>query len=210
DRRSLRLPRPRRDLSRAAGQLAEGPLDDVQTRPRDQQGDRREAGRAATPRDDHVGLVPAARRHAPVLARLRLARALGAVVTAPGLVEELPSGHRRYGVLARGVLQARWDGGDLRPDSEAARLLRVCRGRAGARAVVLRQDTRPAGGGAHGSRSAAGGGAVPKLSIAEGDPEDARELFLEYEAALGVDLSYQGFAHEVAGLPGEYARPRAS
>lgn len=32
-------------------------------------------------------------------------------------------------------------------------------------------------------------------------------MFLEYAAALGVDLSYQGFEDEVAGLPGEYARP---
>jgi ribosomal protein S18 acetylase RimI-like enzyme len=47
-----------------------------------------------------------------------------------------------------------------------------------------------------------------RRTVLDGDPEDARGLFLEYEAALGVDLSYQGFAHEVAGLPGEYARPR--
>ncbi|MBA3805480.1 MAG: GNAT family N-acetyltransferase [Acidobacteria bacterium] len=37
--------------------------------------------------------------------------------------------------------------------------------------------------------------------------ETARQLFLEYETALGISLCFQNFERELALLPGDYASP---
>ncbi len=47
------------------------------------------------------------------------------------------------------------------------------------------------------------------IAAAEGEPdmEHIRSLFVEYQEWLGVDLCFQGFAEEIATLPGKYASP---
>ena len=49
----------------------------------------------------------------------------------------------------------------------------------------------------------------PAIEHAAGpeDVEAVRTLFLEYQESLGIDLCFQGFDREVAGLPGDYTPP---
>jgi ribosomal protein S18 acetylase RimI-like enzyme len=46
-----------------------------------------------------------------------------------------------------------------------------------------------------------------RVVVSGPDLEEVRRLFGEYAEWVGVDLSFQGFAEEFAGLPGAYVAP---
>jgi putative acetyltransferase len=51
----------------------------------------------------------------------------------------------------------------------------------------------------------------PTIEVVEAQAEEhfgwVRTLFLEYQSDIGVDLCFQGFAEELAALPGDYQPP---
>jgi ribosomal protein S18 acetylase RimI-like enzyme len=49
---------------------------------------------------------------------------------------------------------------------------------------------------------------VEIVEASQDDLDPIRRLFTEYESEIGVDLCFQGFAQELAALPGNYAPPR--
>lgn len=54
---------------------------------------------------------------------------------------------------------------------------------------------------------------LPSIEIAGAQPQDideTRRIFREYADGLGVDLCFQRFDEELAGLPGDYAAPRGA
>lgn len=49
--------------------------------------------------------------------------------------------------------------------------------------------------------------AIIRPAESETDLTAVRALFMTYASSLGIDLGFQGFAEELAGLPGAYAPP---
>jgi len=73
---------------------------------------------------------------------------------------------------------------------------------------VKPEPAAPDGARAGSSPDGIAAGSTIRLATTDGDVVLARGLFEEYAAWLEVDLCFQGFADELATLPGAYAPPR--
>ncbi len=49
---------------------------------------------------------------------------------------------------------------------------------------------------------------ILRQAVLPPDIEQVRQLFLEYQRSLGIDLCFQGFPQELATLPGNYVPPQ--
>src|SRR5437667_9335485 len=85
-------------------------------------------------------------RHAPVLARFRIPRAVDALGTASHLVAELPERLRGNRILARDLFHAGWDGSHIRRHQSFCRHDALRGAKTGARSNVWRpRSFRPDG-----------------------------------------------------------------
>ena len=146
DCRSVEISGSSRHLSWHADEHASRPEDDDWLWSSNPAIRRRKAGGVAASRESSLQFVSAPFRHAPVLARFRIPRAVDALGTASHLVAELPERLRGNRILARDLFHARWDGSHIRRHESFCRHDALRGAKTGARSNVWRpRSFRPDG-----------------------------------------------------------------